>query len=239
LALTKNSSVKITILSSAGNSFSTTYLQPASVAKAATTSQNYQVTTRDIITFDGSQSFATGTTIESYMWTISIPTLSSGCTIAAFSNPKEYNTTYVFSETLQYTPESLFPSSLAKDCRGGPVRAALTVVDSNGLTDTSQSIILPADPNLAPAASLEQVSATCVAGSGTAVVQVNNIFGQGDANIPVEGFASGGVSLTSPSETVTSSTVPVGQASFAYSCASAGVLEVTSGSLPPLFISIP
>jgi len=56
-AIAKDDPLTVTILSSAGNFFSATYSPPVPVAKASTSTENYQVTLRDIVSFDASQSF--------------------------------------------------------------------------------------------------------------------------------------------------------------------------------------
>lgn len=246
----RNASLGVEVLTSAGNTFQTSYSAPVAVVKASTTTENYQITSRDIITLDGSQSFSSDAAIQTYQWEVSIPVIPSGCSsnccpISAFSTPfatpATYVTEYVSGETVEYTPESLFPSGLGADCIDGPILASLTVVDSNGFMATSQPIIIPADPNITPPASLSIASAaTCsnMTGTGSVTVEVSNIFNQPSLGVATVGFSSGTVSLSVPSEQVSSSG---GQVTYSYSCTTStpGVLEVTSGTLPPLYITVP
>jgi len=233
----KNQSVELKILSSAGNLFSTDITQPVAVAKVSTTTENYQITNRDIISFDASQSFSSDATIEQYQWTISVP-LEPACSIASFSSPSSYVTAYVTGETVQFTPESLYPGGVLTDCFTGPVKATLTVVDDNGFLASSQSIILPQDPNIAPASELTVSGGpTCVAPTGTVTVTVLNIFGQPIDGVPVVAFPSSGVAITSQTELISGSPGP-GQAQFTYTCPTSGTIEFTSGTLPPLFSTV-
>ena len=150
-AIAKSDGLTVTVLSSAGNFFTGSYSPPIPIAKASTSTENYQVTTRDIVTFDGSQSFSTGSTIQNYFWQIDVPLVTDGCTTGAFTTPGHFDTVYVSGQTIEYSPESLFTSAqLTADCITGPIRATLVVVDGNGLMATSNPLIIPVDLNIAP-----------------------------------------------------------------------------------------
>ncbi len=303
--LKSSSALSFEILSSAGNLFTTTYTPPTSVPTAGSSSENYLITTRDIVTFDGSHSYAGSSDIQSYLWQIDIPrgfsdvvgagptmttipttntyvvnqlagytitfassstahpkvdTVASNtansitlmtplgiaptagdsfslseCSVNAFSVPSDFDTAYVSAETVQFTPESLFPTTLLTDCVTGPMRATLTVVDASGFSSTSQPTIVAQDQNIAPEAAIAlSNSPTC--GGGVVSVRVSNIFNQATTGVPVVAFATGAITFTSSTEIVTDT---YGMATFTYSpCSSPVTIEFTSGTLPPLFVPI-
>jgi len=240
-SFTKNSSLTVKVISTFGNTFSTTYSTPVPVARASTASENYLITNRDVITLDGSQSYSAADTIQEYVWAVSIPYVNGNgaqnCVANAFQNSTYYITAFVTGETIQYTPESLFPSGLNSDCIDGPVQATLTVVDDLGFMSSSNYLILPQDQSISPPANLNLISAKCGPSMTNATtVQVNNIFGQPSPNVAVIAFGSGGVTVTGSTEVTTG---PAGQATFTYACPSAGYLQVTAGSLPPLSVTVP
>jgi flagellin-like protein len=250
--IAKSSSIIFTVLSSAGNFFTADYSPPVAVVKSSTTLENFQITTRDVLTFDGSQSFSTGSAVSNYMWRIDVPLVSAGCTSGAFSNPAKFDSVYVNGPTVQYTPESLFnPSQLTNDCISGPIRATLVVADDNGLLSTSQPIIATQDANIAPIGSLsasnvEATNATTSAKYATVIVQVNDIFGRSVVGavvliVKTSGDVTGYDSHTGGSIPLLSSVAmgAGGMVTFQVTWSTGGSIELELGNLPPVQMSFP
>jgi len=242
----KDAPFDIEVLSSAGNYFDANYAPPVAIATASSTTENYLITTRDITTLDGSHSFSSNVAIQSYVWKIDVPDVS-GCSVSDFTVPSNYTSAYISGETVSYLPESLFPTDLSDTsgvCITGPIRATLTIADSNGFLSSSQPIILPEDPNIAPPANINLVTAgpfSCPLTDSPITLVVNNIYGQGQNGVAVVAFPSGGISLTSAANSVTSgSGLSSGRVTFTISCAggASGTLELVSGTLPPLIIPV-
>jgi flagellin-like protein len=84
----RNSSVSLTLLTSAGNFFTTVFNPPTSVGQVGLTSVSYTYFDRDVITLDGSKSQSfNGSQIASYLWAIRVPTTAGNCVPSEFSNP--------------------------------------------------------------------------------------------------------------------------------------------------------
>ncbi|HUI01120.1 MAG TPA: Ig-like domain-containing protein [Nitrososphaerales archaeon] len=242
-AIVKNDSATIALLSGVGNYFPTTFSQPTPIPKFSTTSQVSQATTLDQVTFEGSQSYAATTSIQSFEWKFDIPNAAyrsvNGCNAAAtaaFANQNDYDTAYAAGETVAYSPEGLFPDTLG-DCIAGPIRATLIVTDSNGLVTTSQPIVVSPDPNIDPVGSISARDGTPPCASPcTVTVTVDDAFGNpvgGSVVNAVKVF--GDVSPNLPSQTTTSS----GTAQFMVTFTAGGSMNFETGSLLPAQLSFP
>ncbi|MGA2665483.1 MAG: archaellin/type IV pilin N-terminal domain-containing protein [Nitrososphaerales archaeon] len=242
----KDAPFDIELLTSAGNYFDANYAPPVALATAGTSTENYLITTRDIITFGGSTSFTSGAPVQSYVWKIDVPD-NGECSVSSFANGN-YISAYVAGESVPYLPESLFPNDLTASsgvCITGPIRATLTIADTNGFLSTSQPILLPQDPNIAPPADIVLSSTApsplvCPSASETVTSVLNNIYGEGQNGVAVVAFPSGGVSLISPASMVTSTSGGnPGLTTFTIGCSgTGGTLELVSGTLPPLIIPV-
>jgi len=245
-AIAKDDPLTVTILSSAGNFFSATYSPPVPVAKASTSTENYQVTLRDIVSFDASQSFSTGSTIQNYFWQIGVPLVPvvsgnpqpSLCNSSALTKPGEFYTLYASGQTVQYTPESLFtPAQLTSNayCVTGPISATLVVVDGNGLMATSNLIVIPADKDIAPVGALSG-SESATGSPTTVTVQVSDIFGRPAAGAVVLVVATTGDPSAFPASV---STNAMGIATFTVAWSMAGsAIELELGNLPPVELTL-
>ena len=242
--ITRNDSVKITLMSAAGNFFTTEYLPPTAIVTSNTMAENYQAVTRDIVSFDGSQSYSVNSSIQGYSWKISIPQPIGGvCKDSTFSSPRNVDSQTISGETIQYLPESLFNATvITNDCITGPIEAALTVTDTDGLQSTSQPVIVSPDPSIAPAATVSLYSGPTYANgtsgeSASITIKVNNIFGTPVLDVPVTttiASGSGNITLTSPSYVTTGTT----GATFTFNCIGDGTTQFESGTLAPVLVPI-
>jgi flagellin-like protein len=225
----KNESLTIALLSTAGNYFTTSFDAPTAVPRSGGATQNYQIVSRDIVTFDGSLSYATNSSIQSYEWRLDVPTPATSCP-TSFTTSTTFDTVYVGGQTLQYTPESLFSTAqLASDCITGPIRVTLLVADANGFLATSQSVIVAPDPNIAPPGSLS--SPTCTVTPSEVTVLVQDIYGRPVVGTIVTAVRSSG-DVTTPSTAITD---PTGKATFAASwTVHPSSVQLQTGTLPPV-----
>jgi hypothetical protein len=242
LGIPRNESVKIVLMSEAGNFFTTEYLTPTAISTSSTLAENYQTVTRDIVSFDGSQSYSVNSSIQSYSWQISIPkpTPSGGCNETALNKPGEFVSSTVSGETVQYLPESLFAPEISSPCIMGPLQVALTVTDTDGLQSASQPTIISQDPSIAPASGLTYSVRNTNATFLTVLVKVNDIFEQPLAGEPVSAtIAAGqGVSnLTSPAFNDTAG-YPDPYATFSFNYSGPFTAEFESGTLPPIYVNL-
>jgi flagellin-like protein len=233
-SIAKNDSVKITLLTTAGNFFTTLYSPPIPVIESSASTENYQIITRDIITFDGSHSTASGDSIQTFLWEFQLPTLAAGCSLSAFSNPANLDAGFATGETVQYNPEGIFTTAqLQKDCITGPIKASLVAVDDNGLMVSTQPVVISSDPNIAPVASLTG------AGAGpsprTITITVMDIFGRPASGVVVTAATLSGDASTSSAQT----TGAGGVANFVVSWTTGGSIQFTVGALPSLRMSFP
>ncbi len=240
-AIPRNDSLKVTILSSAGNYFTTFYGSPTAVISQSVNVENSAVSERDVPTFDGSESFANQSSyIEAYIWRIDVPNNTLSTWNGSWTETSHIATVYATGEILQYRPEAFFnDTQMANLNITGPFRVTLTVVDSYGLIATSQPVVFPTDGNIAPAGSLT-LDATTTCNSGyTVTVTVSDIFGSPLANAPVifTSATSGVIPLQSLA--VTNSTGQAGVCVQLDSGVTAGVVEIESGNLSPLYVQVP
>jgi len=247
-SLLKNDSLSVVLQSGSGNFFPRTFTFPTALQRSSTSTQNYGVTSRDVLSLDGSQSFATNSSIQSYEWKLDIPTAtyvgSNGCTsaaVAAFGNPANYDTAYASGQTLQYAPESLFASHLG-DCIIGPIRATLLVADTNGFMAASQPIVIAPDSNIDPIGSISAsktgsaCSPTPCTSTYTVTVTVHDIFGNTVNGAVVNAVAVFGDATASPLSTTTAG---AGQATFTVTFISGGSMDFETGNLLPALVSFP
>lgn len=234
--IAKNDSVKLTLLTGAGNFFVTMYSPPVPVILSSAASENYQIVTRDIVTFDGSHSVASDGAAEAYLWEFKVPTVKAGCSVGSFANATDVDVGFATGETVQYYPESIFSTAqLDKDCITGPIMASLVVADDNGLTTTSQPVTIASDPNIAPIASITGTNGT--SNPDTVTITVQDIFGRNVGGVVVTAITYSG-NVSTPSAETTNAT---GQAVFSVSWPTgekgAGSVQFTVGALPPLRMS--
>lgn len=225
--------LSILLLSSASNFFSYVFSPPTSFVKVSTNTQNYLVTTRDVPEFDGSGSTASGSaSIVSYLWRIDVPEYGWN---GDWGDVANIATVFVYGETIQFSPEALFTQSQLMNLNiTGPLRVTLTTIDSNGLVAISQSTILPKDPNIDPAGSL---NVTIPKNSGGILtVEVKDIFGRPLAGAPVLFLSSPGGATFSPTSAVTDEN---GEASTKLTWTGSSTVEIESGTLSPLYVTVP
>jgi hypothetical protein len=235
---TKTGSLKVSLETQLGNTFTEVYTPPIALVSSSIQNEDYQVSTRDILTFSGAQSSANGSSIESYEWQFVIPSADTGgsglydCTTA----PTGQLAAYVQGNTVQYTPESLFdfaPTATYTACATGPVEAVLTVVDSNGLTGISNAVTVPPDQNIAPPAGLSFSTETLSCG-GYVHVSVENILGQDVPNAGITAIGNGVTVTPSVDSTGTN-----GTAMFDFgTCTSGATVEFESGALTPQILNV-
>jgi flagellin-like protein len=241
LKISKTSPLTILLVSRAGNVFTTVYGPPTPIVKASIVPENYQVLSRDIVTLDGSQSAAnSNATIQNYIWETDVPEAGwSG----SWSDVAHLATNYTSGSTIQYRPESFFTQASINSLGlqiTGPIRVTLIAVDSNGMISFSQPTVIPKDANIAPEGSIALTTngGACHGSTETLTFTVSDIFGRGFVGAPVLLVPVGASFAVSPSFTVTGSGGLTPSIS-ASGCAAAGdILEIESGSLPPLYVTL-
>jgi hypothetical protein len=244
--------LSIVLESSVGNFFTTLYSPPTAVEKATTTTENSQGISRDVITLDGSQSSAASSSVQSYLWLLKVPLLTSaenpdGCTVSAFTNSSYVDTVNETGETFQYQPQTTF--SPTTDCIDGPIEATLTVTDQYGFNSTSQPLIIPADPNIDPVGSISlyrEADNTCTTNcTATVVLQVHDVFGNLVNGTVVNAVPIYGNVTTSPLSAMTATTTyGKGTAIFTVTwptgtTGTVGAVDFETGTLLPVRVSFP
>jgi hypothetical protein len=228
--LLANQPLQITLVTQSGNYFRANWSPPVALASASV-SKSFQAVPQDELSLSGVQSYAGNGTVVGYSWTVSVP---ESC--ASPTGPQDV-ASGIIGETLAYAPEALF-TNWSADCISGPITATLTVTDSNGFTATSQPVVVPPDPALAPPASLTLFSENTdvpLITTYNIAVQVSDVYGRPVAGQVVTAVCYGNVTLASNTAdtngngqavfTVTVTTVnPVG--SVLFQVASVPQLEV-------------
>jgi hypothetical protein len=203
-SLPANQPLQITLVSQSGNYFRANWSPPVALASASLSPKGYQAVSQDELSLSGAQSYAGNGTVVGYSWTVSVP---DSC--ASPTGPQDV-ASGILGETLAYAPEALF-TNWSADCISGPITAALTVTDSNGFSATSQPVVVPPDPALAPPASLTLFSENSTTTTMfNIVVQVSDSYGRPVAGQVVTAVSYGNVTLASN----TVGTDPNGQAIF-------------------------
>jgi hypothetical protein len=233
----KSSSLSVVLFSSMGNLFTTEYTAPTAISSASSFAENYQGATKDVIALNGSQSYGTGSSIQTYEWAIDVlPKTSSGSCPSSFGSPSFFNTIYLYGQSVQYSP-GLFGPSGSSDCLSGPIRATLTVTDQNGFMATAPPLMLSPDPNIDPAGSISasKNTSTCAAPCKVTVT-VNDAFGYPMAGAVVNAVAVYGDVVATPSSQTTNST---GQATFMVAFTNGGSMDFETGAIQPVQLAFP
>ncbi len=239
--------LQITVETQLGNYFRVLYSPPVPIVTSSISNEDYQVAERDILTFNGAQSTSNGSSIESYSWEILTPlsTTSAGCSASAFSSPTNLDVAYVSGAAVQYTPESLFTSTISTVCATGPIEASLTVVDTNGFVSTSNPVIIPADPNIAPPATIllypsTETLTSCSTSATSVYVEIENILGQPVSGVGVTAIPSSGITVTPTTNATATYMSQKGVVGFDVTCSgtTSGTIEFESGNLPPIFFQV-
>ncbi len=242
----KNDSLKIVILSTAGNYFTTFFGSPTALLTQSVNPENSLITQRDVPVFDGSTSSANQSSyIEAYIWRIDIPNNTAGAWDGSWGDTSQLATVFAYGQSFQYRPEAFFSGAELVNQNltiTGPFRVTLTVVDSYGLVTTSQSVVFSNDPNIAPAGMLSATNSTtggCASGVAAVnvTVTVNDIFGRPLANAPVTVTPATNGLVVSPPIGVTNAAGQM-QACVQLGSDTSGVLEIESGTLPTLYFTV-
>ena len=189
--LQSDQALQITLVTQSGNYFRTNWSPPTALASASVSPRNYQAVPQDELSFSGAQSYAGNGTVVGYSWTVSVPDNCSSPTGQDVASN-------IPGENLAYAPEALF-ANWTTDCLAGPITATLTVTDSNGFTATSQPVVLPPDPALAPPASLTLFSENPGVTTFNIIVQVSDAYGRPVAGQVITAVSNGNVTLASNS----------------------------------------
>ncbi|HXW95550.1 MAG TPA: type IV pilin [Nitrososphaerales archaeon] len=237
LGFLRNSSLSITLLTQAGNFFTTVFNTPTAVGQVGLATVSYQYFNRDVVSLDGTQSQgANSSQIVGFNWFVDVPV--STCTVTSLNGVRgtDYVQVQVTGKITRFFQES-FPS-LSSDCLTGPFRVGLSVTDQTGFIGNGTSVIIPADPNMAPIASVTAsagASPSCTAGPNI-VVTVTDVFGRPVPGITVLAAATGAVTLSAGSyQTGAGGTVTLTKGGTpGYSCTAAGnaIFTVTVNNLP-------
>ncbi len=233
-------SLGLLLLSTVGNFFSGTFTPPNAIVSENTMTQNYQVASVDIPTFNGAQNNA-----SSYLWEVLVPT--SSWNMSQGWNSSNIQVAFVQGPTFQYRPNGLFNSLNGLDL-AGPMEVMLIATSSNGLMSVSQPFALPYDPNIDPAGSFAvSCSATdCSSNSNlTITVTVSDLFAVNPlSGVPVifipENNGNSVITLRAYNGVTGSGAFPQGEVTVTTACTSScsGTVEVIAGSLPPQFIEV-
>ena len=217
IGFARSSSLSITLLTTAGNFFTTIYNPPTAIFSENTQQVGFLSTTRDQFELNGAQSTNGNGTIQSYMWKIDVTPDGWHQAVEGWNTPTctPYcpESFYVSGQTYVYKPEALYPMQLTSLNESGPIRVTLTVTDSYGFTSSTEPTVVPGDPQVAPAGSLSLVSnvitGTCYYKApgfctGTLTVKLADIFGNSLSGQVID-FASvsGNVSSLNPAFALT------------------------------------
>lgn len=200
----RDASITITLLTVAGNFFTTVYNSPTADGQVGVSTINDQYFNRDVVSMDGTQSQgANGSQIVSYIWTVDVEHSSAGCTVANLGTAEDYVPVTVSGTVAKFLPEAFQSSTLnplSNFCLTGPFAVSLEVIDSAGFIGYTDPITVGADPNMAPPASLTLVSNTItVNGMATVTVEMTDIFGNPMTGQVVDfAVASGNISSVNP-----------------------------------------
>jgi len=238
LNFSRSSAISITLLTASGNFFTTVYNPPTANEQVSLSSVSYQYFNRDVVSLDGSQSQGSNSSqIVSYTWSVDVPTTT--CTITSLNGVRgtSYVRVFVTGKTTKFFQEA-FPS-LSGDCLTGPFRIGLSVIDQLGFIGNSTAVILSADPNMAPIATLTTgagASPSCAAGPNI-VVTVADVFGRPVPGVTVLAASTGLLTLSASSyQTGAGGSVTLTKGgSPGYTCTGAGnaIFTVTINNLPP------
>lgn len=236
--LLRNTSVQITLLTAAGNFFTTVYSPPTALGVVGVGSVNFQYYNRDIVTLDASQSQGSnGSQIVSYAWKVDVinSTKAGSCTASAFGTAANILSVNVFGRVGKFFPETFQNSTLQPlrtVCVSGPFRVTLSVADGRGLISNASSVIIPQDANMAPIATLAlSPSNLSCAGSPSLSVAVQDVFGRGAP------FATVLVSHTGTTNVGSSYTMgATGTMTISLTCSGPGTITFTINSLPSVTI---
>ena len=226
----RNDSFTITLLTEAGNFFTSYYKPPTAAFSQSVIQTPYESTTRDQIELDGSPSTNGNATIQSYIWNVEV-------TPDGWKPSEGWSASGVqsFSATGQifiYQPQDLYPTQLTTLNETGPILVTLTVVDGNGLMGSTEPTVISGDPLVAPVASISLLNVenmgTCC--SATLTVTLKDIFGNPASGQVVDfELVSGNITSITPITGVTNSS---GEASavIAYGGQGGVVMVVSEGN---------
>lgn len=189
VAPARNASITITLLTAAGNFFSTVFSPPNAVGQVGLNSVSSQYFNRDVVSLDGSKSQNSNSSqIVSYRWTVGvIDSTKAPCTSAAFGNPSNFKRVILAGKLSQMFLEAFQNSTLQplrNFCLTGPFQASLSVFDTLGFIGNGSTVMVPVDSNMAPTAQVtaSQGATTCTAGTATISGRVFNVFGAAVSN---------------------------------------------------------
>jgi flagellin-like protein len=245
--LLKTGSLSFTILSTAGNYFSTFYAAPTTLVQDSVISFNDNTYTVDVPTFTDVQGSDLNGTIQSYIWRVDVPNSTSW---SYWNQYSQMATAFSYTSSFQFEPEDLFASELASPSFAtinqnldieGPFNITLVAVNQYGLlSDPSSIIFSPSDNKIAPVndLSVSSSSPTCASGPTITATLLEQPYGTpAPENSLVTFQAMGSFTLSSPAAYTNSA----GQASVTVnsaSCPEPGnyAVQVTYGNLVPFTI---
>jgi flagellin-like protein len=163
----------IAVITSLSNTFQKTIRPPNPVYQMSIESQNLGSTTRDILVLDGSESTADNPIIN-WNWNIEDASNTSGdCDNPLLLMP--ITNKPLSGKIVRYNPQS----------GNAPYCVNLTVMDTTGMTATSDYFAVPADPNFVPPTQLIVDPYFSDPYNGL-TVEVSDSYGHGISNQPVD-----------------------------------------------------
>jgi flagellin-like protein len=260
-SISRNVSISLTLLSTAGNYFSSFFSAPSALIQSTVVPNNDNIYTVDVPTFSGTQSSDINGTIQNYMWQMNI------------QNSTQTSTIYENGPLFEYLPENFLTSGELKNPNlglDGPLSITLVAVNQFGIMSTPAVISFSGDPQITPVADItpqppapgDQYSPTppapgVVNPAGTAIcsgapmfvaVNVTDIFGRPvPGGIPVSFIPYGSVTIDPSYTTVDTYQVmnpnaPNDLISIAAvkidSCTSGASIGATPGNLHPFIIPL-
>ncbi len=234
--VTKSTSFQITLEAADANDFSAYYPIAAPFVSSNIVAQNLGEVTEDVL--DLSATPSTNQTISGYIWQVNFP--ETGWTQGDWADTAHLITAFASGQSLDLSPNLLTGNPLLPGASAnGPFQVTVMSVNPYGQIASSTSLIVPENPDMAPASEINAVETLgpCSPGPATVTVTVTNILGQPVSGVTVYfvplGHASG--DLASPTFATTGSG---GQAVTMITCSAPFTLEITSPGINPLVLSV-
>ena len=238
--VTKATSFQITLEAADANDFSAYYPIAAPFVSSNIVAQNLGEVTEDVL--DLSATPSTNQTISEYIWQVNFP--ETGWTQGDWADTAHLITVFASGQSLDMSPNLLIGNPLLPSASAnGPFQVTVMSVNPYGQVASSTSLIIPENPDMAPASeinAMQESSVSCGTGGPTTVtVTVYNILNQPVSGVTVYfvplGHASG-VTLSSTFAT-TAGNPPV--ATTMVSCMTPPfTLEISSPGINPIQLSI-
>jgi len=230
----KTASFSIVLQAADGNYFTSSFPIAAPFISSNIEAQNFGAVTEDVL--DLSATPSTNSSISDYIWQVDIP--QTTWTQGDWADSANLITTFVTGQSLGLSPNLIINNPLlSKALANGPFRVTATSVNQYGQLAPGNSLIIPENPDLAPASQMTvSQSGPCSGAPITLTVTVYNILHQPVQGVTVYLIPISGTTVISMSPLQTSS---LGQAIFTLSsCTASNVVGISSPGINPITLTL-